>query len=375
MAWLDTWVKRREITVSNTNIDSDLTHFPLNLFLNTTAGTGSTDISSIFDEVGANYKKIAITKSDGTTQIYVEIEKWDSGTEDAVIRVSKSDLTFSSSGTTTLYIYYDNTQADNTTWVGDVGSRTEVYDSSFEGSWTLKETSGTRTDSTSNSNDLNDNNTVTSATGQINGAADFTAANSEYLSRADNASLSITGDITYSFWINADALPSVAGNTYMLATKWDLNNARSWAFRINTVDKLQFIGSDDGTTAGTNILSDSAAIVSGDVGNWVHYAIEIDASVPSALMFKNGASVANTAASSSATSWQDNSSSFAINAEFNSGTAQNFFSASIDDARLSSVCRGSAWAKAEYHSGTDNIVSYGTEELMPSAFIPRIIMS
>jgi len=72
--------------------------------------------------------------------------------------------------------------------------------------WSLEETSGTRVDAHS-TNDLTDNNTVTSATGKIGTAASFVAANSEYLSIADNAALS-TGDIDFTIacWVYFDSL-------------------------------------------------------------------------------------------------------------------------------------------------------------------------
>ena len=53
--------------------------------------------------------------------------------------------------------------------------------------WTLDEASGTRSDSVGSS-DLTDINTVTSAPGILNGAAQFTAANNEYFEVADNPS-------------------------------------------------------------------------------------------------------------------------------------------------------------------------------------------
>ena len=72
--------------------------------------------------------------------------------------------------------------------------------------WKLDEASGTRVDNIG-TNDLTDNNTVTQATGKIGDAAQFTRANSEYLSRADNESLS-TGDIDFSVaaWVFLDSL-------------------------------------------------------------------------------------------------------------------------------------------------------------------------
>lgn len=70
--------------------------------------------------------------------------------------------------------------------------------------WKLDEASGNRLDS-AGANNLADNNTVTQATGKQGNAAQFTAANSEYLSIADNAALSM-GDIDFTIagWVYLD---------------------------------------------------------------------------------------------------------------------------------------------------------------------------
>lgn len=73
--------------------------------------------------------------------------------------------------------------------------------------WKLDEASGTRNDSVvASANNLTDNNTVTQAAGKISNAAQFTIANSEYLSCVSNASL-VTGDIdfTVACWVYLDA--------------------------------------------------------------------------------------------------------------------------------------------------------------------------
>jgi hypothetical protein len=58
--------------------------------------------------------------------------------------------------------------------------------------WKLNEASGTRADS-EGSNNLTDNNTVTSDTGKIGNAALFTFTNSEFLSVATNSTLDVSG--------------------------------------------------------------------------------------------------------------------------------------------------------------------------------------
>jgi hypothetical protein len=79
--------------------------------------------------------------------------------------------------------------------------------------WKLEEASGTRADAvTASGNDLTDNNTVTQNPGIIANAAQFTRVNTEYLSHADNASLS-TGDIDYTVaaWVYLDSKPGNMG--------------------------------------------------------------------------------------------------------------------------------------------------------------------
>jgi hypothetical protein len=77
--------------------------------------------------------------------------------------------------------------------------------------WKLEESSGTRLDA-HGTNDLTDNNTVTSGTGKLGNAASFVAANDEFLSHTDNDELS-TGDIdfTVACWVNFSSLAGTHG--------------------------------------------------------------------------------------------------------------------------------------------------------------------
>ena len=114
MAWLGTWAKRIAITIDHTKVDADLVDFPVCIHLAAAAGISSDDVSAVFDELtlDANRKKIAVTTSNGTSECYVEIEKWDTANEQAFLHVKVPSV--SSSADTTLYIYYDSTQSDNT---------------------------------------------------------------------------------------------------------------------------------------------------------------------------------------------------------------------------------------------------------------------
>ena len=148
--WLGTWAKRRQICVCETDVDDDLTDFPLHVRLSTASGKNSADVSDIFDDLGSNSLKIAFTEDDGTTQLYGEVVYWDATSEESAeiwVRVpSVSDSTG-----TNIYMYYDNSQSDNTTYIGPVDSTAgqNVW-VGFECVFHLSETSGDYLDSTPN---------------------------------------------------------------------------------------------------------------------------------------------------------------------------------------------------------------------------------
>lgn len=133
---------------------------------------------------------------------------------------------------------------------GGGGARqlTALY-ASLVGYWKLDEASGARADSIG-SNTLTDNNTVASATGLVYAlAGDFVAANSEYLSIADNAAVSV-GDIDFwlSAWVylgNKSAFRGIAGK-YVSAS----NNIEYLLYYDSGADRFSFIVDADGTAAG-----------------------------------------------------------------------------------------------------------------------------
>lgn len=135
MAWLGTWAKRRKITIDHTKFDADLTWFPLRLFFAGTDYGGS--MTEFWTDLGSNKYRIAVTQADQVTQLYVEYESFGwmgpgfASSGHAMVWVSRTGWTISSTVDTDIYLYWDNAQPDNTTYVGDSGVRTEVWDSNF----------------------------------------------------------------------------------------------------------------------------------------------------------------------------------------------------------------------------------------------------
>jgi hypothetical protein len=95
-------------------------------------------------------------------------------------------------------------------------------------------------------NDLTDNNTVTSRAGKISNAAEFTPANSEFLSHVSNADL-LTGDIsfTFSLWVYFDA-----NGDYVVIGK-DAAGARDYVIdKSSGLLRFYMNGGGDTTTPG-----------------------------------------------------------------------------------------------------------------------------
>ena len=163
--------------------------------------------------------------------------------------------------------------------------------------WELEEASGTRVDS-HGSNDLTDNNTVTSATGLQGDAADFTKANSEDLSISDASQTGLdfgATDFSFAGWINLDSLPSVSGRMGILGKSESTDNQRNYAFLITDTDVARLLTYQYGTTATyVQETADSATFVSDDIGSWVHIAVTFDISSRTTVIYKNGSSVAST---------------------------------------------------------------------------------
>lgn len=355
MGWLSGWAKRVEITIDNTNIDSDLTHFPVPIPLGTSVGQDSDDVSFVFDELGsdANRKKIAVTKSDGTTEIYVEIEFWNDSNEKALLWVSKSGLTISSGSTTTLYLYFDSTQSDNTSYVGDTGDSPaqNVWDSDYCGVWHLAQDpsggSGAVKDSTSNGNDMTSGGSMTSGDlvdGLLSGqkAIDFDGTD-DYLDLETNFASDKYAK-TYEALIYPETAGGGSHGRICDNGKSDLalrdGHGEAFLFEINGSNN-DFgdspITKNQWYTVVAHVNGSSYVewngVDSGDTGS---------GSVNGAQAFRIG-------------NWRD-------------GTARGF-DGPIAEVRFSTVERAAAWRKAFHYALTDDLVSFGTEETPDSGTV------
>jgi len=185
-SFLSGWANRIDFNIEADRVGSDQV-CPIRLRLGISSGIGTTDVSAIFDEVGANYKKIAITSSDGQNEFEVEVAMWDDSGEEAELYFrGEAD----SSTDTTYYLYFDNSHVDNPN-VKDVGSTETIYptyiDEKYLRVYHLSEGSGNFFDSTIYRGDVGTYSVnIRQEDGRNGGySVDFAQSTPDYLSLGD----------------------------------------------------------------------------------------------------------------------------------------------------------------------------------------------
>lgn len=333
---LSGWNKRVKIIIGPANIDEDLTDFPVLLYLSSSSGTNNKDVVCVFNEIGANRKKIAVTTSDGTTQCYVEIERWDEVAEKAWLWVKIPSI--SSVVDTILYLYYDSLQADNATYVGDPTSAAaqNVWDADFVAVYHFYETTGTAIhDSTSNS--LHGTKTAQctlGSTGVVGKCVDN-----------DPSTGSIDGDgnlpATYSTWTveawaQLDATPGW-GDLWADSTGTEMYPAQIW-------DAGQY-----GAYSSSQLRTTSTFPEDGTTWN---YCVTKCDGVDTFVFWDGDQENTNGENRTIGGSW-------AIGDRTASGEEAD---GRIDEVRISKIARPNHWIKATYNTVKDNVASYADEQ-------------
>lgn len=312
------------------------------------------DVSCVFDEVGANSLKIAITKADGSTELYGEIEKWDNGNELADIHTSRDGWVISNSTNTTGYLYYDNTHADNDAYIGIKNSTPaqSVWRTAFQGVWHMTDGADTSNiyDSTSNNNDgakKGANEPIVSTSGNIANAQEFDGVN-DYIgvTDADGLSTHTNRTMTFSGWF----YPTKIGFQCI----FDKEDAYALLYDRGGDQKLNF------ATYGANKYFGPAEGFAVDTWHrfalvWNQTADTLDAWV-SGTQYLTGESY--TDASTNTTS------SLEFGAQETSGSF-HYFEGMLDEMRISNVDNGNDWEQASYESERDHLITWGIEETAP----------
>ena len=329
--WLSGYTTRKKITIDKSKIDSTLTDFPVLVKL--------TSSNFDFSKANSDGYDIRFTSADGTTLLKYERERHDSTNKLAEYWVKIPSI--SSTANTIFYLYYRVEDTD------DGADPTNVWDSKFKGVWHMKDlTTSTIEDSTSNNNDGTKKaaNEPIEADGKIARAQSFDG-NNDYISVPENNVLDPT-IITIEAWVKISSAPTNNGNIVEKGEnkgyRFRINNDQtvSWFDRGGAVNHLK-------TTTKVSLNSWTYIVVMGDSSGLKIYL--------NGVLDKSGGS---------AYGGPNTSSPLCIGAckEFN-----EYFNGLIDEVRISSVARSSAWIKASYYSGNNSLVSYGNEEGIDNA--------
>jgi hypothetical protein len=365
--WLEGWSKRRQITLDHDKIDSSLDHFPIPIFINGSAGLDGDDVTSVFDEVGSNNQKIAVTGPDGVDELYVEIESWDATAEEAVLWVSKDDLTVSASEPTYLYLYYDNSQSDNTEYVDTATTATsseQIWGNDYAMVQHLNEESGDAVDSTANNNDGNLNGGVTQGVaGQVDGAFDFDGSD-DYVA-IQNLHYDTAGEIerlTVSAWVK---IPVDGGNWSIV--DFDRSEYYTCAAGIPNSSysgEGDYVGFHTSGNGGGDMWSNSTI----RDGEWhfITWSFDKDAANDKKIYIDGELDAAVDQHSGGIGSGSTRYGFIGDGSEasgFDGGRNGRYYEGMADEISISTTTRSDAWVKASYEAGRDNLLTWSREEV------------
>ena len=164
-------------------------------------------------------------------------------------------------------------------------------------------------------------------------AVDLEEDESDYLTAADSASLSITGDLTLECWFKPESL---VGGRYTLVSKWKAqSDDRSYTFHLDGAQGLGLQWSSNGAGATITGSVTDAAIFSSVPTPYVHLAGALDVSAQEVIFYVDGSPVASTDNKQGSTSIDDNASLFSIGSSFDASGNPVFFSDGlVDEVRI-----------------------------------------
>lgn len=337
-AWLSGYSNRKTITVDATNIDANLSNFPVYIPI-----TADTDIGGNMQDT-TNYYDIRFTDTSDTILPYEEDTMVISGGSATGGYWVQDDL--NSTTGSTIYVYYG--KSGDT----DGSSATGVWDNNYMGVWHLGEGDSTAADfyqdSTSNNNDgqLTDTDGDTNQVdGQVGKAMDF-SGDTDRINVGNNSSLDLGSTFTLSGWVNVDI--HTAGYSFIIAKDGALGGSYDLGFK----DSKPYVAINDGTWG--EYTSDSAL----STGAWHHIAGARNSS-NQLTIYVDGSAVKTF---SSVKTPQTVTTDTTIGLRSSAGYE---FDGKIDETRISNTTRDANWIKFAHANGggeSDFEISLGAEQ-------------
>lgn len=359
--WLSGWGYRVKFTIDNADITSALVDFPVLIYLSIASGRNDDDVSFVFDELHANRKKIAVTESDGTTECYVEIEKWDDVNEQAWLWVKVPSI--ASASDTDLYLYYDSTHADNVNYVGDTNSvpAENVWDANFAFVSHMRDDPDTShiRDSTSNNNDgtkVAAGQPAVTTTGKIDDGQLFDGLDDK-VTVAAAASLNPIG-VTLEVWFKPTS-GSLASQKSPIQKAYTSHNPPYYQYGLFMYDT---VGSPKTLSFGVCINGvwtggPDLANMGYDYTSFWYFVGSYNGATKK--MYLNAVEKQSVVATGNMSGYN---TVLALGDYPNlADTSAYQYGGVLDEVRVSKVGRSAAWITATYESGRDDLLDWGEE--------------
>lgn len=336
------------ITIDSTKIDSDLTHFPLPIPLGASVGINNFDTQRVFDALGTDYQKLRVTDSNGN-DLYVEVEQWDATNKKGLLWVSRDTWTIAAANDLKIYLHFDPEAADNTSYVGTPGNRTEVWHSGLKGFWSLSQDpgggAGSLIDSTSNGNHGDPGGGLSSAD-LVDG---FPAGKSLDFEEGEYVELpDIDWQISEAFTLKA-TVKNTGGLAQIIADDNGIDN-RTYQFRVNADGTLQLTRFHVG---GTYAGATSTLVVNdGDV----YRVVGKFSNIVGSKLFIGGVEEALNPDTT------NNNSAIGHNpciATRRSSSDTEPYTGIIDNPSIANTYESDAWTKADAYAHADNLLTFG----------------
>jgi len=350
MAWSES--KKIKITIDSSKVSAILTNFPVSIYISATSGLTSFDMTQVFDDLGSNDQKIAVYTDPGQsggTECYVEVEFWNAGSEVALLHVKVPSVAAASD--TVLWLYYDSTEADNTTHVGYPGDAVaqNVWDANFELVYHMADDpsggAGSIKDSTSNNRDGTP--TAMDASnlkdGDIGKAIDFDGSAEEInlASLGANAAWSITAKFKTDVVSSQQTIATQDRSGYNDDVLFGIEPEAGYG-TSNAITCM--VQNDNGSVR--DIVTDDGAVSS---SNW--YVASARSTGSNMYLYVNGTekdSEPGTAMGMGDNTWRIG----------NSPNVTRRYNGLIEELRISSHERTEAWFVAENYSLFDTLITF-----------------
>jgi len=355
-----TYEKRIKVTIDHTDIDSDVSWFPITNFIT------STQMEEIFTALtlDADFDRMQFTKADGATKLYADCEMYDVSESKAIYHISASGWTISSSVDTDFYVYYQKTADHNTTYISKSGGTAaqSVYDGNTEFVCHGNDaTTSTMYDSTSNNHDATKvgANTPAEATGKVGYGQDF--ANGDSVVLLDEADF----DINYEDELSVECIiyrDDISDWEYFISK---LDASSPWpgweiisGYSAGNYDDLyvQILNTDTTKHLRVKVANVLPATT------WLHIGFSYDGSgnASGLTIYVNGVLQSNTVLYDTlSTNNPVSTNPVYLGSRDN---ADGNFAGIMDEPRIHMAVRSAAWWKATYNSLFGTLLTYGSEE-------------